>query len=135
MMSKIVHFKFLDAFRGLMALSVVVAHSKRDLNPFDPHRDFVLIIQDLTSPLGMSGFFLLSSFLLTYRLYDELNKISSWDWNEHALSIGKYFIRRFMRVYLVYFVFCTLTSFMSVFSTGMCIQFLVNLQISLLCLV
>lgn len=112
------HFKFLDSFRGLMALLVIVHHSNCCLGYKGNYTDFVSIITKVVSALGMSGFFLLSSFLLTYRLYDEMDKITGVDYKEYALVIGKYFIRRFMRIYPGYFVYCTFFCFVSVLSTG-----------------
>lgn len=120
MNSEPIHFKFLDAFRGMMALFIVVNHSSGHLGYTD---DFARIIIHLTSGLGMSGFFLLSSFLLTYRLYDEMDKIASVNYKQYTLVIGKYFIRRFMRIYLVYFVYCTFFCFVYALSTGIFLVF------------
>lgn len=117
MISQPIHFKFLDAFRGLMALMVIVHHSTARLK-YETQHDFVLIFRKLTTPLGLSGFFLLSSFLLTYRLYDEMDKTSSQQYKKLALITGKYFIRRFMRIYVDYFVYCTFFCMGSVLSTG-----------------
>ncbi len=120
---KSVHFEFLDAFRGLTALMVVLQHSVIYLDykhnkfiDFDRH-DFIQIAAYLTTPFAMSGFFLLSSFLLTYRLYDEMDK-TPFDLNQYALILAKYFIRRFMRIYVVYFIYCSIFSLGSYLSTG-----------------
>ena len=114
--SSAIHFKFLDAVRGLVALNVVVCHSAGGLSKTRSQYDYVFIAERLCAPFAMSGFFLLSSFLLTYRLYDEMNKITSLDCREYALIISKYIIRRFLRVYVVFFVWCSFFCGLSVIS-------------------
>lgn len=101
------HFKFLDAYRGLMCLMVVVTHSSHSIRYDQKSREFISVFVRLVGKCGLAGFFLLSSFLLTYRLCDELEKTPLRS-KQTALIISKYFIRRFMRIYVVYFVYCTL---------------------------
>lgn len=51
------------------------------------------------------GFFVLSSFLLTYRLLVEFNKKSNL-LKDSLLIVIQYAVRRFFRIYVVYFLFC-----------------------------
>lgn len=61
-----------------MLSGVICAHSSSWLKP-QGQQGLVHILSPLTVPLGMPGFFLLSSFLLAYRLYDKMAKIVfSW---------------------------------------------------------
>ena len=52
------------------------------------------------------GFFVLSSFLLTYRLLVDFNRAS--DYKALLLITLKYAIRRFLRIYVAFFLFATL---------------------------
>ena len=89
-------FDFLDGYRGSLALFVVIAHApKHSSCPF--LQSFSLIVDRYS----ISGFFLLSSFLLTYRLLKDFHKPNS----NIALSILQYSIRRFFRIYVVVTVF------------------------------
>ena len=63
------HFDFLDGYRGLCALLVVIQHSVGHMQI--PH-DYT-IVYILGSHLGVFGFFVLSAFLLTYRFIKELD--------------------------------------------------------------
>ena len=106
MSSQLIHFNFLDAYRGLMALIVVVTHSSQVLRGSTQLTSYIHIMQILVANCGLSGFFLLSSFLLTYRLYSELHTLPFS--RDSASVIGRYFIRRFMRIYVPFCVFLTL---------------------------
>ena len=59
-------FEFLDGFRGVLALWVLVHHLglQGDLKYFDLTGYYI----------GVVGFFILSSFLLTYRLLCQFNE-------------------------------------------------------------
>jgi len=94
------NFEFLNSFRGICASIVVVSHScwnqdKENLNKF-----LTEIIK--SANLAVMGFFILSSFLLTYRFMTDLNRYS------FKLTLSLYFIRRFFRIYIVFVVYCTL---------------------------
>ena len=56
--------------------------------------------------IGVNCFFILSSYLLSYRLYAELEK-SGHTLNQNLLVIVKYFIKRIFRIYIP-FVICSL---------------------------
>lgn len=111
------HFKFLDAYRGLMCLMVVVTHSSHSIRYNTKNLEFVNMFVKLVRTCGLAGFFLLSSFLLTYRLCNELDKVPLRS-KQTALIISKYFIRRFMRIYVVFFVYCTLFTVLPYFLPG-----------------
>lgn len=55
----------------------------------------------MSQKYGISGFFLLSSFLLTYRLIKDFYKPNS----NIILCVLQYFIRRFFRIYVVVVLF------------------------------
>ena len=88
--------QFLDGLRGVAALAVVFAHCLTGGN-FGPS-SFRYIGTN-----GVWAFFVLSSFLLTFLLYRRL--VADRRAN-HPIrrTLGEYAIRRFMRVYPLYFI-------------------------------
>lgn len=94
-------FDYLDGFRGFLAILVVFQHSQSD---FDLNNDYKLFIS-VGNFIGVSGFFALSSFLLTYRLLKDFDKAKSA--REECLIIFKYAIKRFFRIYVTFFVYAT----------------------------
>lgn len=95
-------FEFLDGYRGSLAFLVALAHAKGSLNCL-----FLEGLANLSQRYCIAGFFLLSSFLLTYKLvkdlvksHDENRDTSTW-----VIPVLQYFIRRFFRVYLVFALF------------------------------
>jgi peptidoglycan/LPS O-acetylase OafA/YrhL len=56
--------------------------------------------------VAVIGFFILSSFLLTYRLFKDFKE--SKNTTEELFCTIKYFLRRFFRIYLSFVVFCAL---------------------------
>jgi peptidoglycan/LPS O-acetylase OafA/YrhL len=93
---------FLDGFRGTLAIWVLVGHVNlknfgTGIGPFDLTGHYI----------GVNGFFILSSFLLTYRLFDEfVNKSNNY--RDSILIIIKYFLRRLFRIYLPFVITVTL---------------------------
>lgn len=59
----------------------------------------------------VQGFFILSSFLLSYRLLTEFERENVFDHKKIMEILLKYFIRRFFRIYVVYIAFCALVKF------------------------
>ncbi len=101
-------FECLDGFRGSLALSVLVHHALVWFNKYDIYPFFVT----LGNYYGVIGFFILSSFLLTYRLLIDLDR--SNDSIKHLINIVcKFFIKRFFRIYIPYLTFCSLIQFVS----------------------
>ena len=90
------NFDFLDSFRGLAAISVVIGHSFFHYEGFSFVSGFYF---------GVISFFLLSAFLLTYRLIIQYEAA-----NYHIRSILQvtvnYFITRFFRIYATLVIFC-----------------------------
>lgn len=102
-------FDFLDGYRGSLALIVVISHSYNGID--------CRILRTLafgSQKYAVSGFFLLSSFLLTYRLLKDLYRENS----NKILSILHYFIRRFFRIYVVYILFACLVIYGPRFFAG-----------------
>jgi peptidoglycan/LPS O-acetylase OafA/YrhL len=104
-----IRFDFLDGFRGLCAFSIVVAHTIGGPSEKDIYKNTLMrqmhINGGFVQSIAIPGFFLLSSFLLTYRLMSELlvdtiNKYDSYK------IIAKYFIRRFFRIYIPFVIYC-----------------------------
>jgi peptidoglycan/LPS O-acetylase OafA/YrhL len=73
-------------------------------------------ISNYSHAFAVNGFFILSSFLLTYRLLEDYSKGEDEEEERtttihHLLRVSlKFFIRRFFRVYLPYALFCTLVT-------------------------
>ena len=106
-------FDFLDGFRGLCAFSIIAVHSAGGKAYFKNTIMGVMTTHGgFTQSIAMPGFFLLSSFLLTYRLtYELIDESSSLGHGskkrEYIKIISKYFIRRFFRIYIPFVVYCS----------------------------
>lgn len=79
-----------------MAISVVITHTNGILNT-----PTFLSWAAASQKYGISGFFLLSAFLLTYRLIKDFEKPNS----SLILSVIQYAIRRFFRIYVTAILF------------------------------
>ena len=102
------YLDFLDGYRGSLAYWVFLHHAKT-LGHLDCDYDYFFMTGYY---IGVVGFFLLSSYLLTYRLLDELKE--NGDSNIKIMLIFiNYFIRRFFRIYIPYAVICTLVKHVS----------------------
>lgn len=93
--------EFLDGYRGLLALIALMSNcqiynNSHLINIFNGHEYYYSI----------SGFFVLSAFLLTYHLLEDFGE-SNLDLNRVINSSLKSFIRRFFRVYIVYIIYLT----------------------------
>ncbi len=87
-------FRALTGIRAIAAFMVFFNHLPLHLNfPF-----FQYLQAGLSS--GVSLFFILSGFLITYRYYNNFSFSEDW--------FAKYFIRRFARIYPVYFFLVTI---------------------------
>ena len=107
-------FDFLDGLRGSFAFWVVMHHITQHINNAN-NTDYYFFFF-LGSYIGVVGFFVLSSFLLTYRLlieFDNNNKP-----NGITLITLKYFIRRFFRIYLPFVFFVSLIKSVSYIKFG-----------------
>jgi peptidoglycan/LPS O-acetylase OafA/YrhL len=114
-------FKFLSGFRGIAAIAVVYTHCMDLVQPshataitiFDPYNDAWHHIGEQ----AVIAFFVLSSFLLTWRFLDGWHRVKqqriqnptlSYRWE--AYEFVKYLIRRFFRIYPSYFILVVLIS-------------------------
>ena len=91
------NFDFLDSFRGLAAICVIIGHLFL----------YGLNVRVLEGTSGVIMFFQLSAFLLTYRLiahYDE----AGHNVRRIAQVTINYFIMRFFRIYVTFCIFCAI---------------------------
>jgi peptidoglycan/LPS O-acetylase OafA/YrhL len=101
-------FDVLDGFRGLLAISVVLQHTVAVfwMGKMDPNFN---LLDHVGTYFGIPSFFILSSFLLTFKLLETMNK-SNGSFDEIQTIVLKYLIRRFFRIYVPYFIFCSYMS-------------------------
>ena len=97
-----VYFANLDALRFLAAFCVFVFHFFRDINGFYPALkgnflfDSVMVVAN-KGALGVSFFFVLSGFLITYLILQEKKQTGSF-------SLWKFLVRRTLRIWPLYFI-------------------------------
>ena len=96
-------FELLDGFRGILAISVVLQHNAQHRWSKSPGEYRIFL--DVGSNFGVISFFLLSAFLLTYKLLANFNNSQSGFMNNFKI-FSKYIIRRFFRIYIPYFILC-----------------------------
>ena len=92
-------FDFLDGYRGSLALVVVVIHSRIHLKC-----ELLNLLKGYSQSYSIAGFFMLSAFLLTYRLLKDFTKADR-NPKQYLLHILNYIIRRFIRIYIYYVLF------------------------------
>lgn len=89
------HFSALTGIRAIAAYMVFIHH----YNPFDEDFFGKSIFDFFTEfHIGVTVFFVLSGFLIAYRYFDEEN-----------INFKHYLVKRFARVYPMYFILTTLT--------------------------
>lgn len=93
-------WQFLDGYRGSLALIVAITHSRLNLDC-----EIINLTISYSQTYSIAGFFMLSSFLLTYRLLNDFAKASTA--SLLILISIKYAIRRFFRIYIYYVLFYT----------------------------
>lgn len=96
------YFEYLDGYRGILALIVACAHTIY----YSAKSELVNFLNTISQSVGVYGFFVLSSFLLTYRLLKEFQEKKTV-----TISILNYFIRRLFRVYVPFFIYVTAAKF------------------------
>jgi len=85
----------LNGLRAFAALSVVFAHiSQKGIAEFGLLKILAYPIADF----GVTLFFVISGFLITYLLLMELNK-------NKDIDIKKFYIRRILRIWPIYYLF------------------------------
>lgn len=109
------YFKSLTGLRAVAAYMVFLMH----FNPADENNFFFKIFSQFYS--GVSIFFILSGFLITYRYSEGFSISSSW--------ILKYLKNRIARIYPLYFFLTSATLIVSLFTTiGNDFTFVENLK-------
>ncbi|MDQ6845495.1 MAG: acyltransferase [Bacteroidota bacterium] len=97
-----IYFKNLDGLRFIAALFVILEHVSEYKALMTPgySNAFKFYFFDL-GRYGVTLFFVLSGFLITYLLFSELKQ-------EHTISIKKFYVRRMLRIWPIYLAFGTL---------------------------
>jgi peptidoglycan/LPS O-acetylase OafA/YrhL len=95
-LAPIKYFKNLDGLRFLAALGVLVGHTQavigkyQGYSPYQPYANKLAIF-------GVDFFFVLSGFLISYLLMQEIDKTGT-------ISIRNFYRRRFLRIWPLYFL-------------------------------
>jgi peptidoglycan/LPS O-acetylase OafA/YrhL len=99
-------FPHLDALRFIAFFAVFVNHSLISFGYYNPNPTFKFIQKNFLSSggLGVSFFFVLSGFLITYLLLEEKE-------THGRIDIKKFYIRRVLRIWPLYFLIIVLALF------------------------
>ncbi len=92
-------FDYFDGYRGLLAILVVLHHC---FGHFQLENDWK-VFDGVGNHVGVSGFFVLSTFLHTYLLLKNLEKSTCL--KDVCLVVAKYAIKRFFRIYVAFVIF------------------------------
>lgn len=96
---KNLYFRNLDGLRTIACLAVILGHTIRWLIKLLPFpklvKEFILCFT--SSEFGVQLFFTLSGFLITYLIFDEINRCGK-------LNVLKFYLRRILRIWPLYFV-------------------------------
>lgn len=93
-MSKSIHLPGLNGLRAIAALSVMWSHTFQDTFGDWGTKGFQLpVVAD-----GVTMFFVISGFLITYLLLNEQEQ-------SHNVSIPKFYMRRILRIWPIYYVY------------------------------
>jgi peptidoglycan/LPS O-acetylase OafA/YrhL len=95
---------FLDGHRGFLAYVVLLNHLA-----FMFGIGVIHLFEWTGYYIGVVGFFVLSSFLLTYRLMIDFRDVKSF--RDGFVKTTQYAIRRFFRIYVVFVIYWTLCHF------------------------
>jgi peptidoglycan/LPS O-acetylase OafA/YrhL len=101
--------QYLDGYRGFLANTVIMAHIGQHVGFGGISSTIQPILNVASQHTGVVGFFVLSAFLLTYRLMIDFE-------NSESLTVcfirtAQYSVRRFFRIYLVFAIFWTLVHY------------------------
>ncbi|WNM20221.1 acyltransferase family protein [Flavobacterium capsici] len=103
MSDKPIYFSGLNGLRAIAAIAVVISHTTVALKSFNLN-PYILGVSNFGKPMvlslapyGVSMFFCLSGFLITYLLLAE-KKVSS-------ISIKKFYMRRLLRIWPLYYLY------------------------------
>ena len=106
MSNKVVHLTGLNGLRAIAALAVVFAHTtlllpEFNLVPIFGYSQDGTITGTTLAGFGVSIFFSLSGFLITYLLLLEKEK--------QPISVKNYYLRRILRIQPLYFLYIFIT--------------------------
>lgn len=94
--NKIIHFRGLNGIRALAAFAVLISHIFSELS----HFGLTSIGTYYLASFGVTMFFTLSGFLITFLLLKEKDK------TEHKkINIKNFYIRRILRIWPLYFLY------------------------------
>ncbi|RDI58371.1 acyltransferase family protein [Flavobacterium glaciei] len=96
-MNKVVHFRGLNGIRAFAAVAVLFSHTMGDLKHFGLHSIDTSL--NLAS-YGVTMFFTLSGFLITFLLLKEKDKSE-----ESSINVKNFYIRRILRIWPLYFLY------------------------------
>lgn len=100
----VLYFNGLNGIRTIASLAVVISHTLLAFDSFSVNFDFLgrKIIEKseglLLAGFGVSMFFTLSGFLITYLLLKEKDKTNT-------ISIKKFYVRRILRIWPLYYLY------------------------------
>jgi peptidoglycan/LPS O-acetylase OafA/YrhL len=98
---KKIYFENLDRWRFLAALAVISSHYVTVFDESDPALNqflrIILTMDGSGAEVGVSFFFVLSGFLITWLLLQEKTDTG-------RLAIGKFYMRRILRIWPLYFL-------------------------------
>lgn len=96
-MKKIIHFRGLNGIRAIAAIAVLISHIMGDLNFFGLNQ----LGNSLNlASFGVTMFFTLSGFLITFLLLKEKEKTE-----EGLINIKHFYVRRILRIWPLYFLY------------------------------
>jgi peptidoglycan/LPS O-acetylase OafA/YrhL len=96
-MKKTIHFRGLNGIRAFAAVAVLISHVMGDLSHFG--LNYLGKSLNLAS-YGVTMFFTLSGFLITYLLLKEKEKTE-----KQLINIKHFYIRRVLRIWPLYFIY------------------------------
>jgi peptidoglycan/LPS O-acetylase OafA/YrhL len=99
-----VYFENLNAIRFIAAFLVIICHIEELKDFFNIDRIFDVSQNRLIGRVGVVLFFVLSGFLITYLLYKEKELTKT-------ISVRKFYIRRILRIWPLYFFIVLFTFF------------------------
>ena len=92
--TKSLYLPNLNAIRAIAAFAVIISHIERKMSFFN-----LETLQPLTKigPIGVTLFFALSGFLITYLLLTEKERFEK-------INIKDFYVRRFLRIWPIYYI-------------------------------
>jgi peptidoglycan/LPS O-acetylase OafA/YrhL len=101
-MSKTIHLPGLNGLRAIAALSVMWGHTfQKDFGNWGVEGVQLPVVAD-----GVTLFFVISGFLITYLLLNEQEQ-------SHTVSIPKFYMRRVLRIWPIYYLYMLVAVFVT----------------------